>query len=267
MVSLQPMDGGFVRVCLLASGSKGNSLFVESDGTRVLIDAGLSAREIVRRLAVIEVEPADLDGLFISHEHVDHVRGVGVLARKYRLPVHVSYPTHHEVREGFGDAPVVEFESGYSFGFRDLLIDPFPITHDACDPVGFTIESKEGKVGIATDLGTATRLVADKLKRCRVLVLESNHDEEMLMGGPYPWHLKQRIKSRHGHLSNNDSAALLAEVLHPGLEGLFLAHLSEVNNDPAVAKEVAENLLVAQTTCSPRLIVGDQYRPSETLTL
>lgn len=267
MVSLQPMDGGFVRVCLLASGSKGNSLFVESDGTRVLIDAGLSAREIVRRLAAINVEPADLDGLFISHEHMDHVRGVGVLARKYRLPVHVSYPTHHEVRQGFGDAAVVEFESGYSFGFKDLLIDPFPITHDACDPVGFTIESKEGKVGVATDLGTATRLVADKLKGCRVLVLESNHDEEMLMGGPYPWHLKQRIKSRHGHLSNNDSAALLAEVLHPGLDGLFLAHLSEVNNDPAVAKEVAENLLVTQTTCSPRLIVGDQYRPSETLTL
>ncbi|MRR37028.1 MBL fold metallo-hydrolase, partial [bacterium] len=113
----------------------------------------------------------------------------------------------------------------------------------------------------------ATRLVADKLKGCRVLVLESNHDEEMLMGGPYPWHLKQRIKSRHGHLSNSDSAALLAEVLHPGLEGLFLAHLSEVNNDPTVAQEVTENLLSAQSTCSPRLIIGDQYRPSETLTL
>lgn len=256
-----------MRVCLLASGSKGNSLFVEADGTRILVDAGLSAREIVRRLAVIGVDPADLDGLFVSHEHVDHVRGAGVLARKYRLPVYVSYPTHQEVREGIRDASVVEFESGYSFGFRELLIDPFPITHDACDPVGFTIESREGKVGVATDLGTATRLVADKLKGCRVLVLESNHDEDMLMGGPYPWHLKQRIKSRHGHLSNNDSAALLAEVTHPGLEGLFLAHLSEVNNDPAVAKEVTVSLLASQTTCSPLLIVGDQYRPSETLNL
>lgn len=256
-----------MKVCLLASGSKGNSLFVEADGTRILVDAGLSAKEIVRRLAIIGVDPADLDGLFVSHEHVDHVRGVGVLARKYRLPVHVSYPTHREVLDGVRDAAVVEFESGYSFGFRDLLIDPFPITHDACDPVGFTVECREGKVGVATDLGTATRLVADKLKGCRVLVLESNHDEEMLMGGPYPWHLKQRIKSRHGHLSNSDSAALLAEVLHPGLEGLFLAHLSEVNNDPTVAQEVTENLLSAQSTCSPRLIIGDQYRPSETLTL
>lgn len=256
-----------MRVCLLASGSKGNSLFIEMDGTRILVDAGLSAREIVRRLAVIGVDASDLDGLFISHEHVDHVRGVGVLARKYSVPVYVSYPTHRAVHEGIRGSSVVEFESGYSFGFRDLLIDPFPITHDACDPVGFTVESRDGKVGVATDLGTATRLVADKLKGCRVLILESNHDEDMLMGGPYPWHLKQRIKSRHGHLSNGDSAALLADVLHPGLEGLFLAHLSEVNNDPNVAREVTVNLLAAQTTCSPRLIVGDQYHPSETLTL
>ena len=256
-----------MKVCLLASGSKGNSLFVDMDGTRILVDVGLSAPEIVRRLASIGVDVADLHGLFITHEHVDHVRGVSVLARKYRLPIHVSYPTHREVCEAIRDAAVVEFESGYSFSFRDLLIDPFPITHDACDPVGFTVESREGKVGVATDLGMATRLVADKLKGCRALVLESNHDEDMLMGGPYPWYLKQRIKSRHGHLSNSDSAALLAEVLHPGLEGLFLAHLSEVNNDPAVAKDVTENLLAAQTSCSPRLIVGDQCRPSETLTL
>lgn len=256
-----------MRICLLASGSKGNSLYVESGETRMLVDAGLSAREIARRLALIGVDAADLDGILVSHEHTDHVRGVGVLARKYRLPVYVSYPTHREVREGICGAAVIEFESGYSFGFRDMLIDPFPITHDACDPVGFTLESREGKVGMATDLGTGTRLVADKLKGCRALVLESNHDEEMLMDGPYPWHLKQRIKSRHGHLSNSDSAALLAEVLHPGLEGLFLAHLSEVNNDPAVAREVTENLLAAQVACSPRLIVGDQYRPSETLTL
>lgn len=261
------MNGGFVRVCLLASGSKGNSLFIETDETRILIDVGLSAREIVRRLAVIGVDASDLDGVFVSHEHVDHVRGVDVLSRKFHIPVHISYPTHQKVREGIRGFEVVEFESGYSFCFRDLLIDPFTITHDACDPVGFTIECRDGKVGIATDLGIATRLVSDKLKGCRVLVIESNHDEEMLMDGPYPWHLKQRIKSRHGHLSNNDSAALLAEVLHPGLEGLFLAHLSEVNNDPAIARKVTADLLTNQTSCSPRLIVGEQYCPSEILNL
>ncbi|RNC67856.1 MAG: MBL fold metallo-hydrolase [Desulfuromonadales bacterium] len=256
-----------MKVCLLASGSKGNSLYVETGGSKILVDAGLSAREIVRRLAAIEVDAADLDALFISHEHLDHVRGVGVLSRKYRLPVYVSYPTNREVQDIIRDAAVTEFESGYSFAFRDLLIDPFPITHDACDPVGFTIEGREGKVGFATDLGTATRLVADKLSGCRVLVLESNHDEEMLINGPYPWHLKQRIKSRHGHLSNSDSAALLADLLHPGFEGLFLAHLSEVNNDPTVARQVTDTLLMSQAACSPRLIVGDQYHPSDILTL
>lgn len=256
-----------MRVCLLASGSKGNSLYIETGESKILVDAGLSARELVRRLAAVGVDAAELNGLFISHEHTDHVRGAGVLARKYRLPVYVSYPTHREVSEGLHDVSVTEFESGYSFAFRDLLVDPYPITHDACDPVGFTVESGEGKVGVATDLGMATRLVADKLRGCRVLILESNHDETMLMDGPYPWHLKQRIKSRHGHLSNNDSVALLADLIHPGLECLFLAHLSEVNNDPAVAREVTTNLLTTQSVCSPQLIMGDQYQPSEILSI
>ncbi|AAR35005.2 metal-dependent hydrolase, beta-lactamase superfamily [Geobacter sulfurreducens PCA] len=261
------MNGGCVRVCLLASGSKGNSLFIETGESRILIDAGLSARELVRRLSLIGVDAAQLDALFISHEHTDHVRGAGVLARKYRIPVHVSYPTHREISGQIHGVYVTEFESGYSFTFRDLLVDPFRITHDACDPVGFTVESREGKVGIATDLGTATRLVADKLAGCRALVVESNHDEGMLMDGPYPWHLKQRIKSRHGHLSNNDTAALLAEVINPGLEGLFLAHLSEVNNDPVMARQVTASFLAGQNICSPRLVVGDQYRPSELLNI
>ena len=147
-----------------------------------------------------------------------------------------------------------------------MLIDPFPITHDASDPVGFVIDCKDGRIGIATDLGIATRLVKDKLQGSRLLVLESNHDEEMLLNGPYPWHLKQRIKSRHGHLSNNDSAELLDELLHPGLEGIFLAHLSETNNDPAVALRVTASLINSQNCCEPRLVVGEQHRVSEYLT-
>lgn len=256
-----------MKVCLLASGSKGNSLYVESGESRILVDAGLSAREIVRRLAAIGVDVADLNGLFISHEHVDHVRGVGVLARKHHVPVYVSYPTHRALGEALMGVAVTEFESGYSFMCRDILVDPFPITHDACDPVGFTFESGEGKVGVATDFGVATRLVANKLRECRVLVLESNHDEEMLINGPYPWPLKQRIKSRHGHLSNNDSATLLSDLLSPALEGLFLAHLSEINNDPAVARDVTQNLLNSQSVCSPSLIVGEQSQPSEIFSL
>jgi len=252
-----------VRVCLLASGSKGNSVFVEAGASRVLVDAGLSARELLLRLAAIGVEGQGLDAILISHEHTDHIRGAGALARKLKIPLLASHPTCRAGCTSIGKTEVIEFESGCPFTFNDIRIDPFPITHDASDPVGFMIECGEGKIGIATDLGIATRLVAEKLKGCRALVLESNHDEEMLANGPYPWHLKQRIRSRHGHLSNSDSAALLDEIIHPGLEAVFLAHLSEVNNDPVIAFDAATRLVQSRNICSPRLIIGDQYRVSE----
>jgi phosphoribosyl 1,2-cyclic phosphodiesterase len=256
-----------LRVCLLASGSKGNSLFIETGKTRILVDAGLSAREILNRLSVVGVEGSDLNAVFISHEHTDHIRGAGTLARRLGIPVFISYPTHSQSKEIFKKNEVVEFESGCSFMFRDTLIDPFPITHDSSDPVGFVIDGPEGRLGVATDLGIATRLVKDKLKDCRALVLESNHDEEMLVNGPYPWHLKQRIKSRHGHLSNNESLDLLGDLIHSGLEGVLLAHLSETNNDPVVATDLFSGMLEKQNVCRPRLIVGNQYTASEILKL
>lgn len=252
-----------MRVCLLASGSKGNSIFVEAGAGKVLIDAGLSARELLLRLAAIGVEGGELDAILISHEHSDHVRGAGALARKFKLPLLVSDPTCRAGSTSIGKTEIIEFESGTPFSFKEMLIDPFPTTHDAHDPVGFMIECDEGRIGIATDLGIATRLVQEKLKGCVALVLESNHDEEMLSNGPYPWPLKQRIRSRHGHLSNLESAALLDEIIHPGLEAVFLAHLSEVNNDPGIALDTARRLVASRNICSPRLIVGDQYRVSE----
>jgi phosphoribosyl 1,2-cyclic phosphodiesterase len=256
-----------LRVCLLASGSKGNSLFIETGKTRILIDAGLSAREILHRLSVIGVEGPELNAVFISHEHTDHVRGAGTLARRLGIPVIISYSTHSQSREIFKRNEVIEFESGCSFTFMDTLIDPFPITHDTEDPVGFVIDGPLGRIGVATDLGIATRLVKEKLKGCRALVLESNHDEDMLLNGPYPWHLKQRIKSRHGHLSNGDSAELLGELINAGLEGVFLAHLSEANNDPEIAMATFRKMLDNQNVCSPRLIIGNQYGASEILKL
>jgi phosphoribosyl 1,2-cyclic phosphodiesterase len=252
-----------VRVCLLASGSKGNSVFVEAGSCKVLVDAGLSARELLLRLAAIGVEGRELDAILISHEHSDHVRGAGALARKLKIPLLVTHPTCRAGSASIGKTEIIEFEAGCPFALNDIWIDPFPITHDASDPVGFMIECGEGKIGIATDLGIATRLVAEKLKGCRAVVLESNHDEEMLANGPYPWHLKQRIRSRHGHLSNSESAALLEEIIHPGLEAILLAHLSEVNNDPVIALDAATRLVQSRNICSPRLIVGDQYRVSE----
>jgi phosphoribosyl 1,2-cyclic phosphodiesterase len=256
-----------VRVCLLASGSKGNSIFVEAGSGKVLIDAGLSARELLLRLAAIGVEGGELDAIIISHEHSDHVRGAGALARKLKLPILVSDSTCRAGSASIGKAEIIEFESGSPFSFREMLIDPFPTTHDAHDPVGFMIECDEGKIGIATDLGIATRLVQEKLKECQALVLESNHDEEMLSNGPYPWPLKQRIRSRHGHLSNSESAALLDAIIHPGLEAIFLAHLSEVNNDPGIALDTARKLVELRNICSPRIIIGDQYRVSEVVAI
>jgi phosphoribosyl 1,2-cyclic phosphodiesterase len=254
-----------MRLCLLASGSKGNCLFLETDSCRLLIDAGLSGRETLARLSSIGVAAETLDGILITHEHTDHVRGVGALARRLKIPVLVGSRTHEAARHVLGKVDLVQFDPGSSFDFKGLAIDPFPITHDACDPVGFRIEGGEGCIGFATDLGIATRLTQEKLKGCRALVLEFNHDEEMLQNGPYPWHLKQRIRSRHGHLSNTEGATLLEELLNSGLEGVFLSHLSEVNNDPLLAMAAARDLVAGQNLCAPGLFLGCQYQASGVL--
>ena len=254
-----------MKLCLLASGSKGNALFLENDGCRLLIDAGLSGREIQARLAAVGVAAETLDGILITHEHSDHVRGVGALARRLKIPVLGASRTLAAAATVIGKVEAVKFEPGSPFTFKGLSIDPFPVTHDACDPVGFRIEGGEGCIGFATDLGIATRLTQEKLKGCRALVLEFNHDERMLQDGPYPWHLKQRIRSAHGHLSNAQGAGLLEELLHAGLEGVFLSHLSEANNDPALALAAARTLLDGQHLCAPAVLVGRQGVPSAML--
>jgi len=256
-----------MKVCLLASGSKGNALYIETGDTRLLVDAGLSARELQHRLAVIGVDPASVHAIVISHEHNDHIRGAGTLSRRFHIPVLTSHIAARQLRSLIGKTEQTDFSAGDEFAFRDLLIEPFPISHDAADPVGFVVESREGRVGVATDLGIVTRLVQARLAGCRVLVLESNHDEAMLQNGPYPWHLKQRIKSRQGHLSNNDSAQLLDELLHEGLEGVLLAHLSETNNDPALAHGLAAQVLAGQNVCAPTLLMGSQQQASTVLSL
>lgn len=251
-----------MRVCLLASGSKGNALYIETGESRMLIDAGLSGREISDRLSTIGVGSESLHAILVTHEHVDHCRGVGPLARRLGVPVFMT-PLTRQALPGLGRIEQLhEFHAGESFRFRDLRIHPFPVTHDASETVGFIIESREGKIGVATDLGLATRLVTEQLKGCRVLVVESNHDEIMLRDGPYPWHLKQRIRSHHGHLSNAAAADLLQQLLWDGLEAVFLAHLSECNNDPALAGAVARNVLDRQNCCCPALLLGAQHAVS-----
>ncbi len=251
-----------MRICLLASGSKGNAVLVESGASRLLIDAGLSAMELDRRLRTVQTGAEELNGVLITHEHGDHCRGLGPLARRYRLPVFV----HHRTRQMLPNPGRLddcrEFDQGRAFTFRDVEIETVPLTHDAAETVGYIIQTSSGKVGILTDLGCTTRLLVEKYRQCRVLVLEFNHDLQMLRDGPYPWHLKQRIKASHGHLSNDQAADLLTDLVWDGLEAVFLAHLSEINNCPRRAEVSARQALSGQNRCNPQLFVGNQYQAS-----
>ncbi|HXE96012.1 MAG TPA: MBL fold metallo-hydrolase [Dongiaceae bacterium] len=254
-----------MKICSLASGSKGNCLYLETGDTRVLIDAGLSLRETLLRMSAVGIDASRINAVLVTHEHIDHIRSAGSFVRKFKVPVFASHLVCVKADKYFSKTQVCEFESGSAFSFRDVRIDPVPITHDSCDPVGFVIESGEGRAASVTDLGIVTRLVTEKLHGCRFLNLESNHDVEMLMNGPYPWELKQRIKSRHGHISNEESLALLHELAHDGLEALVMAHLSEVNNHPEHVLRTTRTFLNDQNVCAPRIVIGDQYKASDVL--
>jgi phosphoribosyl 1,2-cyclic phosphodiesterase len=256
-----------LKICSIASGSKGNCLYVETGETNLLIDVGLSLRETILRMDTSGIECASVHAVLVTHEHIDHIRSAGAFARKFRVPVFVSHLVRARGERHLHKAKVIEFEAGASCDFRDIVIDPFPITHDACDTVGFMLESGEGRCGSATDLGIVTRLVVEKLRGCRMLNVESNHDLDMLMNGPYPWVLKQRIKSRHGHLSNEDSLELLHELAHDRLEVLVMAHLSEVNNHPDHVARVTESFLKDQNICAPQIVIGDQYKAGPVMEL
>lgn len=218
-------------ICTLASGSRGNSIYVSSGSTAVLFDAGLSGIEIERRMKQRGLDPQMLDAIVVSHEHGDHIRGVGVLARRFGLPVHIAPETLTAAQAAIGTVQTLcRFECGTPFQINDLEIHPFAVSHDAASPAGFTIRAGCAKIAIATDLGIAPGMVRQHLKDCTHLVLEANHDPVMLEKGPYPWSTKQRIKGRTGHLSNESARELLMEIIHEGLEQVILAHISETNN-------------------------------------
>ena len=255
-----------LSVCVLASGSKGNAIYVSDGDTAILVDAGLSGIEIARRMEAVGLRMESLKAILVSHEHSDHVRGVGVLARRHRLPVYITPATAAAAASQLGAIDGLKyFETGRDFNIHGLAIHPFSTSHDAHDPSGFTIAQNGHKIGIATDMGIATGMVKEHLKACSLVVLEANHDPVMLIEGPYPWPLKQRIKSRNGHLSNQDSRDLLAEIKHDGLCHVILAHLSETNNTPEKALQAALQALdtrdrfqlhvACQDCCSDLLIL------------
>ncbi len=256
---------GQLSVCMLASGSKGNAVYISDGGTTLLIDAGLSGVEIERRLQAHSLDPRNIDAMIVSHEHADHIRGVGILSRRFDIPVYISKKTGREASATIGNiSDMRTFNCGHSFSINSLEVHPFSTTHDAEDPAGFTISRNGQKIGIATDLGIATAMVKHNLKGCNLLILEANHDPEMLINGPYPWPLKQRIKGRTGHLSNQASGKLLSELKHDKLQHVILAHLSETNNTPAKAlREVGPAL----EGCQARIHVATQDLCGELLDL
>ncbi len=229
---------------VLASGSKGNSILVCSPATRILVDAGMSCKELTARLAKTPVAASDLDALLLTHEHTDHVNAAGTLTRKFDLPAFMTRGTLDNLPPKIGPTlrGVTVFETGKRFEIGDLTILPFATSHDAAESAGFVIENGGVRLGICTDLGVATNLVKVRLKGCHALVVEANHNVEKLFNGPYPWALKQRIKSPHGHLSNEEACELLEAVHHEELQCVVFAHLSETNNDPDLVLECSSRL-------------------------
>lgn len=226
---------------VLGSGSRGNSILLETRESRVLVDAGFSGRQIRRRLEALEISADTIDGILITHEHRDHTQGMGVFARRFRIPIYIARATARSCdRLLGGDEELQFYQAGVPVDIGDLRIEPFLTCHDAVDPLAVTIRQRGSglKVGIATDLGTPTVSVRHALRRCDFLILEANHDDIMLRDGPYPWSVKSRIASRHGHLSNRAAAELGVELNHPRLAGVVLAHLSQECNDPGLALEV-----------------------------
>jgi phosphoribosyl 1,2-cyclic phosphodiesterase len=238
-----------MKIHVLASGSAGNCALLEAGGARLLIDAGLSGAELERRIAAVGADVRDLAGILITHEHADHVRGAGILARRHRIPVYLTRGTHEAERRHLGELPAfTHIEPGREFELGGLRVRPFSTPHTRqggglAEPVAYVFFHGETKAGYATDLGHPTGLMAQHLAGCRLLVLEFNHDPAMLVNGPYPWPVKQWIKGQGGHLSNEQAARLLERVLHDGLEALVLAHLSETNNTPALARRAAHEML------------------------
>jgi len=258
-----------VKLTILGSGSNGNASFVETEETRLLVDVGFSGRQIRQRLATIGRVPENLTAILITHEHSDHITGLAVIAEKAGLPVYCNRATRDEiVRITGAKLDFRLFVTGGGFEVGDINVETFSVPHDAQDPVGFVLHTNSGTIGFATDLGHVTKLVLERIRVAHALVLESNHDVKMLQDCPHrPWSLKQRILSRHGHLSNEAAADCVAEIMSAELRHLYLGHLSRDCNKPELAQRVMMQRLQALGATHVQVNVSSQSNASPTLTL
>lgn len=265
-----------MRIAVLGSGSGGNALIVESGERRLMVDAGFSRRRIERQLRELGVDPTTIDALLVTHEHHDHARGADGLLRRYGIPLHATAGTVEDLALGpevaakvavvrCGEPFEVPGRAGHGTGRAGFRVEAFPVPHDAREPVGWVIEDSAGRrLGLVADLGRRSRRAWSRLRDLDCLVIETNHDLEMLRTGPYPWRLKQRVAGPYGHLANHEAAQGVAELVSDRLQWVVLFHLSRTNNRPALAaRAVGESL--AATGSRAELVVTQQDRATSWL--
>ncbi len=235
-----------IKFCSLFSGSSGNSLFISDGQTRILIDAGITGIRIRKALESIGENPLNLDALVVTHEHSDHTKCAGVITRRYGIPIYATKGTWEGMSRYIGpvnEANIMYISANFDFQIKTMKIHPFSIPHDARDPVGFSFFSKDKKVTVATDIGIMNDSLFENIKDSDLLMLESNHDIEMLDNGNYPYYLKKRIRSDHGHLCNEMAGKTLAELAYNGAKRFVIGHLSRENNSPDIAFETVASLI------------------------
>ena len=254
-----------MKVCVLGTGSAGNSTLVEAGGTRILVDAGFSGREMERRLGKIGLEAGAVHAIVITHDHHDHTHGAGIFSRRHGTPVYITDRTRAACASLFrGTESLVPYQAARAFEIGTIRVEPFMTVHDAADPVAVALVDRDtqARVGIATDLGRPNAQIRLALEQSDFLILESNHDKELLRMGPYPASVQQRIASSHGHLSNHAAARFACELLHPRLAGILLAHLSQECNRPELAAAVVGDAL-RQAGFEGFLDVARQDQPTD----
>ena len=232
-----------MRFAVLGSGSEGNALIVQVGQTRVLLDCGFSLSETVSRLARLGLLGEQLDGIVVTHEHGDHISGVARLARKFNLPIWLTHGTLRTQNAAFAELSVTEINPHLAFAIGDVRVQPYPVPHDAAEPVQYVFSDGVRRLGVLTDAGSATPHIEAILNGCHALVLECNHDAQMLATGDYPYSLKQRVGGRYGHLNNGDAATLLRRLDRSRLQHVVAAHLSRKNNAPELAREALSEVL------------------------
>jgi phosphoribosyl 1,2-cyclic phosphodiesterase len=259
---------------MLGSGSAGNSALVATDHCKILVDGGLSARQLALRLERCNIMPEQLDGVILTHEHGDHVFGLEVLCRKFDVPVYCNALTAEAVRSGNSFERHCNwriFPTGAEFSICDITAQTFPVPHDAVDPLGFVFHAGSGSLGFITDLGYVTKLIVERLRQVQTLVIETNHDEKLLQNDTHrPWPVKQRIQSRHGHLSNAAAAGVIEELLPGKIERVVLGHLSRDCNTPELALKTVRASLAkcrridVEIHCATQFEITPQFRIGET---